>query len=166
MSTSILPDGALLLAGSCPLSWETALAKKVFISPFKWVLQDGQNRKTTLSLLIRRVFLVKKRTFFLGRRRLVIWMLHIGRARHPGPGKRYFHPVGVWLTCGDLALDSCAQFLAVAELPSRVRSIGHLLHEADHQSVWSPACQGSGCCGSWCCQPGVCSSCLAHICYT
>ena len=38
---------------------------------------------------------------------LVIWMLHIGRARHPGPGKRFFTPgqlsvefvnVGGWLT--------------------------------------------------------------------
>ena len=51
-------------------------------------------------------------------------MLHIGRARHPGPGPRNIVPgqlsiefinVGGWLTFGDLALDSCAQFLAVAE---------------------------------------------------
>ena len=58
-------------------------------------------------------------------------MLHIGRARHPGPGPRDFPPgqlsiefinVGGWLTSGDLALDSCAQFLAVAGhrlIPSR-----------------------------------------------
>ena len=47
-------------------------------------------------------------------------MLHIGRARHPGPGKRTFIPgqlsiefanFGGWLTYGDLAMDSCAQFL-------------------------------------------------------
>ena len=80
-------------------------------------------------------------------------MLHIGRARHPGPGKRYFTPgqlsvefvnVGGWLTYGDLALDSCAQFLAVAELqliPSRARSVGHFPCKAGHQSVWAPACQ-------------------------
>ena len=80
-------------------------------------------------------------------------MLHIGRARHPGPGKRFFTPgqfsvefvnVGGWLTSGDLALDSCAQFLAVAEhrfIPSRARSVGHHLRKAGHQSVWSPACQ-------------------------
>ena len=51
-------------------------------------------------------------------------LFDIGRARHPGPDKRYFTPghlsvefvnVGGWLTYGDLALDSCAQFLAVAE---------------------------------------------------
>ena len=51
-------------------------------------------------------------------------MLRIDRARHPGPGKRLYTPaqfsvefvnVGGWLTHGDLAMDSCAQFLAVAE---------------------------------------------------
>ena len=44
--------------------------------------KNGQkNRKTTLSPLVRRVLRVNKRTlfFFWG---LVIWMLHIGRARH------------------------------------------------------------------------------------
>ena len=44
--------------------------------------------------------------------------------RHPGPGPRSFTPgqlsiefvnVGGFLTSGDLALDSCAQFLAIAE---------------------------------------------------
>ena len=68
-------------------------------------------------------------------------MLHIGRARHPGPGRRHFPPdrlsvefvnVGGWSTYGDLALDSCAQFLAVAE---------HRLIPSRTQSVWSPACQ-------------------------
>ena len=49
-----------------------------------------------------------------------------------------------WLTSGDLALDSCAQFLAVAEhrlIPSRARSVGHQLRKAGHHSVWAPACQ-------------------------
>ena len=62
-------------------------------------------------------------------------MLHIGRARHPGPGKRYFTPkqlsvefvnVGGWLTYGDFAMHSCAQFLVVAEhrlVPSRALSV-------------------------------------------
>ena len=80
-------------------------------------------------------------------------MPHIGRARHPGPGPRGFTPgqlsikfanVGGWLTYGDLALDSCAQFLPVAEhrlIPSRARSVCHQLREAGYQSVWSPACQ-------------------------
>ena len=42
------------------------------------------------------------------------------------------------------ALDSCAQFLAVAEhrlIPSRARSVCHQLRKAGYQSVWSPACQ-------------------------
>ena len=75
-----------------------------------------------------------------------------------GPGilglaPRFFTPgqlqvelvsVGGWLTCGDLALDSCAQFLAVAEhrlIPSRARSVCHQLRWAGHHSVWSLACQ-------------------------
>ena len=73
-------------------------------------------------------------------------MLHVGRARHPGPGPRDIVPgqlsiefvnVGGWLTSGDLALDSCAQFLAVAEhrlIPCRARSVGHQLRKAGHHS--------------------------------
>ena len=87
--------------------------------------------------------------FFWG---VICWMLHIGRARHPGPGPRdipgqlsiEFINVGGWLTSGDLAMDSCAQFLAVAEhrlIPSRGRSIGHQLRKAGHHSIWAPACQ-------------------------
>ena len=80
-------------------------------------------------------------------------MLHIGRARHPGPGPRDIIPgqlsvefinIGGWLTSGDFAMDSCAQFLAVAEhrlIPSRARSIGHQLRRAGHHSIWAPACQ-------------------------
>ena len=52
--------------------------------------------------------------------------------------------MGGWLTFGDLALDSCAQFLAVAEhrlIPSRARSVCHQLRRAGHHSVWAPACQ-------------------------
>ena len=54
----------------------------------------------------------------------MIWMLHNGRARHPGPGKCFLllvscrsslSTLGGWLTYGDLAVDSCAQFLAEAE---------------------------------------------------
>ena len=55
-----------------------------------------------------------------------------------------FVNLGGWLTYGDLALDSSAQFLAVAEhrlIPSRARSVWHQLRKAGHQSVWSPACQ-------------------------
>ena len=99
-----------------------------------------------------RFFLVSKRTiFFFGSG--YFGMFHIGRARHPGPGPRDSTPgqlsiefvnVGGWSTSGDLALDSCAQFLAVAEhrlIPSRTRSVGHQLRKAGHHSVWAPACQ-------------------------
>ena len=84
---------------------------------------------------------------------VILWMFHIGRARHLGPGPRVFTPgqlsiefvkVGGWLTHGDLALDSCAQFLAVAELrliPSRAWSVCHQLRKAGHHSIWAPACQ-------------------------
>ena len=83
--------------------------------------------------------------------RVLLWVLHIGRARHPGPGQRSptpgqlsieFANVGGWLTSGDPALDSCAQSLAVAEhrlIPSR--AICHQLRKAGHHSVWAPACQ-------------------------
>ena len=42
------------------------------------------------------------------------------------------------VTHGDLAMNSCAQFLAVAEhrlIPARVRSVGHQLRQADFLSV-------------------------------
>ena len=71
----------------------------------------------------------------------------IGRARHPGPGPRDIIPgqfsvefinIGGWLTFGDFAMDSCAQFLAVAEhrlIPSRAGSVCHQLRKAGHHSV-------------------------------
>ena len=52
--------------------------------------------------------------------------------------------MGGWLTSGDLALDSSAQFLAVAEhrlIPCRAKAVRHQLRGAGHQSVWSPAYQ-------------------------
>ena len=96
--------------------------------------------------------MVSKRTiFFFGG--VLLWVLYIGGARHPGPGPRFSTPgqlsiefanVGGWLTSGDFALDSCAQFLAVAEhrlIPSRARSVCHQLRRVGHHSVWAPACQ-------------------------
>ena len=83
---------------------------------------------------------------------VILWLFHIGRTTH-GPGPRVSTPdqlsiefvnVGGWLTSGDLAMDSCAQFLAVAEhrlIPSRARSICHQLRRAGYHSVWAPACQ-------------------------
>ena len=108
--------------------------------------------KTMISPFLGRFFLVSKRTFFFFWC-VILWMLRIGRARHPGPGPRVLTPgqlpiefvnVGGWLTHGDLALDSRAQFLAVAEhrlIPSGARSVCHQLRKAGYQSVWSLACQ-------------------------
>ena len=117
--------------------------------------RSGQNHyKTTVSPLIKCVFLVSKRTLYFFWEK-VVWMLLLGRARHPGPGRRSFIPgqlpiefanKGGWLTYGDLAMDSCAQFLAVAEhrlIPARARSVGNQLRKAGFHSVWAPACQDS-----------------------
>ena len=99
-----------------------------------------------------RFFLVSKRTIFFFER-VLFMVLCIGWAGHPGPGPRVFTPgqlstefvnVGGWLTFGDLALDSCAQFLAAAEhrlIPSRARSVCHQLRRAGYHSAWAPACQ-------------------------
>ena len=84
--------------------------------------------QTTVSPCMDVFFWLAKGPFFLGW--VIVWMFHIGRARHPGPVD--FVNVGGWLTC-DLALDSCAQFLAVAEhrlIPSGARSICHQLLKA------------------------------------
>ena len=81
-------------------------------------------------------------------------MLHIGRAGHPEPDRKgrtngflsvEFADVGGWLTHGDFAMDSCAQFLAVAEhrlIPAWARSIGHQLRRAHCQSVWIKFLEG------------------------
>ena len=55
-----------------------------------------------------------------------------------------FANTGGWLNHGDMAMDSGAQFLAVAEhrsIPARSRYVGNHLHRARYQSVWAPACQ-------------------------
>ena len=76
-------------------------------------------------------------------------------ARLPGPGPRviiclvnlsieFVNIGGLVDIMVTLALDSCAQFLAVAEhrlIPSRARSVCHQLRRAGHYSVWAPACQ-------------------------
>ena len=78
-------------------------------------------------------------------------MLHIGRARHPGPGR---HPngnmsiectnVGGWLSNGDLALECEETFLAVIEhrlIPARVRTVAAALKASGRAAVWALACQ-------------------------
>ena len=118
-------------------------------APPKWALwRKGWQKhcETTFSPHLGRFFLVSKRTFDF------FWEGG-GRTRHPGPGPRDVTPgqlsiefmnVGGWLTSGDLAMDSCAQFPAVAGhrlIPSRARSVRHHLRKAGHQSIWAPACQ-------------------------
>ena len=78
----------------------------------------------------------QKNLFFMG---VICWMVRIGRTRHPGSGPR-----DSWFTSGDLAMDFCTHFLAVAEhrlIPSRARSICHQLRLVGHHSMWAPACQ-------------------------
>ena len=85
---------------------------------------------------IGRFFLVSKRTFYFSG--------GFPRDITPGQLSIEFINVGGWLTSGDLAVDSCAQFLAVAEhrlIPSRARFVSHQLRRAGHHSVWVPACQ-------------------------
>ena len=85
---------------------------------------------------------------------LVEWMLHIGEARHPGPrclpsDRQSIEcvNVGVWLSNGDLALESAASFLSVVEhrlIPATARSISKDLRvNYGHASVWAPACPDS-----------------------
>ena len=80
----------------------------------------------------------------------VLWLLWVGRARHPGPfsgsmSVEVFN-VGGWLTHGDLALETNVDFLAVVEhrlVPARVRGEWARLRSRGASSVWSPASQES-----------------------
>ena len=104
-------------------------------------------------------------------------MFQIGRARHPGPGSRDFPPgelsiefvnVGGWLTSGDLAWDSCAQFLAAAEhrlIPSRARSICHQLRRAGHHSIWALTCRWWSC-WVWCYESWWCPFISSIFCHS
>ena len=80
----------------------------------------------------------------------VLWLLWIGRARHPGPFSgamtvEVFN-VGGWLTHGDMVLEANVDFLAVVEhrlVPARVREKWARLRARGASSVWSPASQES-----------------------
>ena len=84
----------------------------------------------------------------------ILWMVRIGEARHPGPRSppsksfniEYVNVVG-WLSNGDCALESSADFLSVAEhrlIPARARSVSNSLKVVSGMvSVWAPACQDS-----------------------
>ena len=82
-------------------------------------------------------------------------------AFHSGQLSIKFVYVGGWLTSGDSALDSCAQFLAVAEhtlIPSRARSVCHQLRKAGQLCMGS-CLSGSCCwwsCWCWCCHSWRC----------
>ena len=104
-----------------------------------------------VGFLLPYTFLVSNRSLrsFWG---LLVWMLSIGRARHPGPGTSSypsgfsieFLNVGGWLSRGDLALESSAHFLAIAEhrlVPARARTVTTQLRQARRSSVWAPSCQ-------------------------
>ena len=111
--------------------------------------------KTMVSPFFGRFFLVSKRTIYFFGRGVIRWMLTYweGQASWAWPSVHFIPGqlsvefaqcrcmVDQW---GDLALDSCAQFLAAAEhrlIPSRARSVCHQLGRAGHHSVWAPACQ-------------------------
>ena len=101
-----------------------------------WVIEGNNGRpqcETSFPFPLPRgktgVFLVSRDCYetFLGE---ILWLLWIGRARHPGPvceGVLSLEAlnVGGWLTHGDAALGTSADFLAVSEhrlIPARVRS--------------------------------------------
>ena len=96
------------------------------------------------------LLLAKERSGIFGG--LILWMLSIGRARHPGPcipsdppgSSIEFLYVGGWLSKSDLALESKAHFLAVAEhrlVPARARNVTTQLRKTRRSSVWAPSCQ-------------------------
>ena len=128
---------AVLLKGACwGSSWQTQC--KTRFSP-------------KVGFLLPHTIFVFKRSlrFFWG---LLLWMLSIGRARHPGPCTTSFPSgfgieflnVGRWLSRGDLALESTAHFLAIAEhrlVPARARTVTTQLRQARRSSVWAPSCQ-------------------------
>ena len=110
-----------------------------------WQMHGKTRYSPTVGFLLPFVFVASKKSlrFFWG---LILWMLSIGRARHPGPCIPYypsgfsieFLNVGGWLSRGDLALESKAHFLAVAEhrlVPARARNVTTQLRKARRSSV-------------------------------
>ena len=122
-----------------------------------WQTQCKTRYSPKVGFLLAYTFFVfeKSLRFFWG---LILWMLSIGRARHPGPcTPSYpcgfsieFLNVGGWLSRGDLALESTAHFLAFAEhrlVPARARTVTTQLRQARRSSVWAPSCQDVTPCG-------------------
>ena len=117
----------------------------------KWQMYGKTRYSSPVGFLLPFVFAASKKSlrFFWG---LILWMLSIGRARHPGPCipsnpsgfSIEFLNVGGWLSSGDLALESKAHFLAVAEhrlVRARARNVTTQLCRARRSSVWAPSCQ-------------------------
>ena len=116
-----------------------------------WQMHGKTRCSPTVGSLLPYIFAAFKKSlrFFWG---LIHWMLSIGRARHPGPCPSYypsgfsveFLNVGGWFSGGDLALESKAHFLAVAEhrlIPARARNVSTQLRKARRSSVCAPSCQ-------------------------
>ena len=116
-----------------------------------WQTHGKTRYSPTVGFLLPYMFPVfqKSLKFFWG---LILWMLSIGRARHRGPCTSYypsgfsieFLNVGGWLSRGDLALESKAHFLAVAEhrlVPAGARNVTTQLRNVRRSSVWAPSCQ-------------------------
>ena len=78
----------------------------------------------------------------------MLWLLWVGRARHPGPiggGALSLEAlnVGVWLTHGDTALETSSDFLAVSEhrlIPAGLGVRAELRRKGIH-SVWGSCFQ-------------------------
>ena len=141
------------LVGVWPPSLSDYDACLVFCSNWAFEGNNGRpKRETSFPFPLPRgktwVFLVSRTSMkrFWGK---VLWLLWIGRARHPGPvggGVLSLEAlnVGGWLTHGDTALDTNADFLAVSEhrlIPARVRSEWAGLRRKGIHSVWAPASQ-------------------------
>ena len=147
-----LPLGMLVAGSGCP---PHATVMHILVGTPKWAFWGKgwqKHYESTFSSFIGHLFLVSKRTFYFsgglsGGCFILVGPGILGLALVfllPGQLSIEFVNVGGWLTSGDLALDSCAQFLAVAEhriIPSRARSVCHQLRKAGHHSVWAPACQ-------------------------
>ena len=116
-----------------------------------WQMHGKTRYSLPVGFLLPYVFTVFKKSlrFFWG---LILWVLSIGTARHPGPCTPYypsgfsieFLNVGGWLSRGDLALEGKAHFLAVAEhrlVPARASNVTTQLRKARRSSFWAPSCQ-------------------------
>ena len=128
-----------------------AVSPKGAFRESSWQMHGKTRYSPTVGFLLPYMFpdFKKSLRFFCG---FFLWMLSIGRARHPGPcTSSYpvgfsieFLNVGGWLSRGDLALESNAHLLAIAEhrlVPARARTVTTQLRQARRSSVWAPSCQ-------------------------